>query len=159
MSQEQIHLQIHSAHTVEPHSVSSGLSSNSRQTGQVKFLFWPTSGLMSLLKLLGGAISLTICNRDPIVIPIGPPVFSLSLETGLPPLDSVWKCSQTLKQRNQKNGWGYNYYFFPTSIAYSASLLEMWFPMEVWCAGWSVSAPGIKCCCCSPHGSITKGTE
>ena len=27
-------MQIHSAHTVEPHSVSSGLSSNSRQTGR-----------------------------------------------------------------------------------------------------------------------------
>ena len=52
-SQEQIHLQMHSAHMVELYSVSSGLSSNSRHTGQVKFSFWPTSGLMSLLKLLG----------------------------------------------------------------------------------------------------------
>ena len=82
--------------------MSSGLSSNSRQTGQVKFSFWPTSGLTSLLKLLDGAISLTICKRDPIVIPLGQPVFSLSLEIGLPPLDSVWKCSQTSNKETKK---------------------------------------------------------
>ena len=128
-------------------SVSSGLSSSNRQTGQVKCSFW--HNFWSKI-----AVEISRWNH----LKQRPNCNSFRATTFHFVLYHLLIVLTNLKTKKPKSGRGYKFFCLLATASYNASLLGVWFPMEVWCAGLSVSAPRIKYCCCF-HDSITKGTE